>query len=81
LIAATEPGARAAAVALVGASAGIGSIAGPAVTSALGGVGLAIPVAAAGVVVALATIATIFGLRARYQSLRLVTEGSSRLVR
>lgn len=53
---------RAGAVALVGASVGVGSVAGPAVAAALVGYGLAVPVAAAGVVVALAAIVTYFGV-------------------
>lgn len=53
---------RAAAVALVGASVGIGSIAGPILTAALVGFGLSVPVAAAGVVIAMAAVATFFGV-------------------
>ena len=54
---------RAAGVALVGAAVGIGSIAGPILTAALIGFGLPVPVAAAGVVIALAAVATLFGAR------------------
>ena len=54
---------RAAGVALVGAAVGIGSIAGPILTAALVGFGLPVPVAVAGVVVALAAAATFFGVR------------------
>ncbi len=54
---------RTAAVALVGAAVGVGSIAGPILAAALIGFGLAVPVAAAGAVIALAAVATVFGLR------------------
>lgn len=53
---------RAAAVALVGAAVSIGSIAGPILAAALVGFGLWVPVAAAGVVIALAAVATIVGV-------------------
>ncbi len=53
---------RAAGVALVGAAVGVGSIAGPILTAALIGFGLPVPVASAGVVVALAAIAMFFGV-------------------
>jgi DHA1 family tetracycline resistance protein-like MFS transporter len=53
---------RAAAVALVGAAVGVGSIAGPILTAALVGVGLSVPVTAAGVVIALAAIAMVVGV-------------------
>jgi hypothetical protein len=52
---------RTAGVALVGAAVGIGSIAGPILTAALVGFGLPIPVAAAGIVITLAAVATLFG--------------------
>ncbi|CAN5456079.1 MFS transporter [soil metagenome] len=54
---------RAAGVALVGAAVGIGSIAGPILAAALVGFGLSAPVAIAGVVIALAAVATVFGVR------------------
>jgi MFS family permease len=53
---------RAAGVALVGAAVGIGSIAGPILTAVLVGFGLVVPVATAGIVVALAAVAAFFGL-------------------
>lgn len=54
---------RAAGVALVGAAVGVGSIAGPVLSAALVGFGLSAPVTVAGLVIALAAVATVFGVR------------------
>ena len=54
---------RASAVALVGASVGIASIAGPLFSASVVGFGLAVPVAAGGIVAALAAAATLAGVR------------------
>lgn len=69
---------RAAGIALVGASVGIGSIAGPVLVAALVGFGLAIPVATAGIVVGLAAVATFLGVRGRRsEAIATPTEASS----
>jgi MFS family permease len=54
---------RAAGVGLVGAAVGIGSIGGPILTATLISFGLSVPVAAAGVIIALVAVATVFGVR------------------
>lgn len=54
---------RAAAVALVGASVGIASIVGPLFAASVANLGLAVPVAAGGVLAALAAAATLAGMR------------------
>lgn len=54
---------RSTGVALVGAAVGIGSIAGPILIAALVGFGLSVPVVAAGLLIALAAVATVFGVR------------------
>ena len=54
---------RSAGAALVGAAVGLGSIVGPVLIAALVGFGLPVPVLAAGIVMALAAVATVFGVR------------------
>lgn len=56
---------RASAVALIGASVGIASIAGPLFAASVAVFGLAVPVAAGGVIAALAAAATLAGVRER----------------